>query len=155
MEYIHGLLTQGRMFLFSLGFGFLLGFLYDFFRFFRLLVNRSRGFTVFADIFYFLLSTLLTFFFLLVLDGGRVRLYSLGGELAGFLIYYFSFGVIAGAVFERISNALKSIFAVILLPVKFLFTKNNKVVNNLCSFLKKFFKKFKKKQKLSCQTDTQ
>lgn len=154
MEYIHGLLTQGRMFLFSLGFGFLLGFLYDFFRFFRLLVNRSRGFTVFADIFYFLLSTLLTFFFLLVLDGGRVRLYSLGGELAGFLIYYFSFGVIAGAVFERISNALKSIFAVILLPVKFLFTKNNKVVNNLCSFLKKFFKKFKKKQKLSCQTDT-
>jgi len=154
MEYIHGLLTQGRMFLFSLGFGFLLGFLYDFFRFFRLLVNRSRGFTVFADIFYFLLSTLLTFFFLLVLDGGRVRLYSLGGELAGFLIYYFSFGVIAGAVFERISNAFKSIFAVILLPVKFLFTKNNKVVNNLCSFLKKFFKKFKKKQKLSCQTDT-
>ena len=154
MEYIHGLLTQGRMFLFSLGFGFLLGFLYDFFRFFRLLVNRSRGFTVFADIFYFLLSTLLTFFFLLVLDGGRVRLYSLGGELAGFLIYYFSFGVIAGAVFERISNAFKSIFAVILLPVKFLFTKNNKVVNNLCSFLKKFFNKFKKKQKLSCQTDT-
>lgn len=154
MEYIHGLSTQGRMFLFSLGFGFLLGILYDLFRVIRLTVSRSRGFTLFMDLLYFAFCTVLTFFFLLVLDAGRIRLYSLGGELLGFLVYYFSFGAVASRAGSRFAKAVKRLFALIFRPFVFIFGKTKAGGKNLSLISKKIIKKFKKKQKLSCQNGT-
>ena len=74
MDYIQGLSVQTEIFLLSLGFGFLLGILYDIFRTMRLIISKSVTFTVIMDILYFLLCSLLIFCFNLVADSGKIRL---------------------------------------------------------------------------------
>ncbi len=154
MEYIHGLTTQGRMFLFSLGFGFMLGFLYDIFKFLRALLKRSKGVTLFADLAYTVICTLLTFLFLLVLDGGRIRFYSVGGEALGFLVYYFSLGIIISRFLNLFSDCIKRFLCVIFSPFRFVFCKTTQMRKHLLDFFKKILKKFKKKQNLSCQNNS-
>ncbi len=106
MIYIQGLAEQTEIFFYSLGFGFLLGILYDIFRLVRLIISRSKGFTFFMDLLYFAVCSLLVFCFILAVDSGRVRLYAVTGEALGWLIYYFSFGAVA----IRLSNAVIGFF---------------------------------------------
>lgn len=92
MEYIHGLDFQAKLFFQSVGFGFLLGVLYDVFRFVRIIVSDKKAFIIFIDTAYFVLCGFLIFCFSLVLDNGEIRAYLLAGNLFGWLIYYFSMG---------------------------------------------------------------
>jgi len=96
MEYLPTLADQTRLFLLSLGFGFALGILYDLFRIIRLLTGKTGwGALLAQDILYSLCCTGLSFFFFLAVGDGDVRLYLLGGEILGWLVYYVSFGTVA------------------------------------------------------------
>ena len=90
MEYIQGLPAQTELFLLSLGFGFLLGILYDVFRTLRMMIGSSDKLIFAADLLYFLICGVLSFFFLLVTDEGRLRFYTVLGEALGWMIYYSS-----------------------------------------------------------------
>jgi len=111
MEYLPSIADQTRLFLFSLGFGFALGILYDLFRIIRLLAGRTGRVSLMAqDILYCLCCTVLSFFFFLAVGDGAVRLYLLGGEILGWLVYYVSFGTVALRFSEWLVRLLRRFF---------------------------------------------
>ncbi len=141
MDYIQGLSAQTEIFLLSLGFGFLLGILYDVFRTLRLIISRSVSFTVAVDILYFLLCALFVFCFNLVVDSGKIRLYVLFGDMLGWLIWYFSLGEISAKLGNKavlsVKRALSSFYALFSRPAGHLERKMKKIF----SFFKKIIKK--------------
>ena len=151
MDYIQGLSAQTEIFLLALGFGFILGIFYDVFRTFRMIISDSAPFIFLMDILYFLLCTFLVFCFNLTVDGGKIRLYVMLGDLLGWLIYYFSLGEIS----VRISNAAVSLVrraaAAIFKPVSGLVKLLKRLLSKNTLFLKKIIRKFKKKAKYDLQ----
>ena len=151
MDYIQGLSVQTEIFLLSLGFGFLLGIFYDVFRTLRLIISRSAGFTVFMDILYFVACTFLVFFFNLVVDEGKIRLYVLFGDLMGWLIYYFSFGEISVRLSNRIILSVRKLFYAVSKPFLRLGYRLKRKNKKYVSFFKKIIKKFNKNSKFNLQ----
>ena len=151
MEYILALSSQGKIFLFSLGFGFILGFLYDIFRFFRVAFPAPK--LIFAlDFLYFIFCAFLTFFFLLVIDSGQLRLSSAAGEIIGFAVYFFTCGVVFRRVAAKVSKAVKTAVSIILKPFKYFYGKILILFKKTIYFFKKTLKKSIKKQNISCKT---
>lgn len=108
--YMQGLTDQTRIFLYAFGFGFVLGIVYDVFRVIRLAITAKKRFVYVQDILYAVVCSFLTFLFILVVNKGQIMGYILFGELLGWLIYYFSLGVVT----VRLSNkAIKVIRALI------------------------------------------
>jgi len=111
MEYLPSLADQTRLFLLSLGFGFVLGILYDLFRIIRLLTAKNGCAALLVqDILYSLCCTALSFFFFLAVGDGAVRFYLLGGEILGWLVYYVSFGTVALRFSEWLVRLLRRFF---------------------------------------------
>ena len=144
MDYIQGLNVQTEIFFYALGFGFLLGILYDVFRTVRLIISDSRSFVIAMDVLYFLICSFLIFCFNLVVDNGKVRIYVTFGEILGWLIYYFSFGAIALKVTDAVTRFFRN---VIFAPVRNFFVlimrKNSFCVKKREKILKKYNKKIK------------
>ncbi len=151
MIYLQGVAEQTRLFLLSIGFGFLLGILYDVFRTVRLIISDSKGFVLFMDLLYSVFCTFLNFCFILAFDYGEVRIYTVLGETLGWLIYYFSFGTIAIRVSRALSKAVKKLVFMILKPFNFIFRKMKSFMYSVLKFFKKIFRKSTKKTKFSLQ----
>ncbi len=134
MEYIQGISTQVVLFFLSLGFGFLLGVLYDVFRTFRMIFSDAKGYVFVMDFLYFAVCGILSFFFMLVTDEGRLRLYTVSGEILGWMIYYFSFGTVAMKISVPVAALLRRIF---LMPAKlltFFFAKIKNIFSKISVF---------------------
>lgn len=144
MEYILSLSTQMRSFLFSLGFGLIIGMLYDILRVIRLCLFFSKTAVFITDFLFSVLSAIMTFLFCLCVSNGEVRLYLVMGEIIGFSVFYFSFGAVAVRFSEKtvkkIGSILKRIFSFIFSP----FIKLFAVVSIKCT---KIRKKVQKKAK--------
>lgn len=151
MEYIQSLSAQTNMFLYSFGFGFLLGILYDIVRTVRMIISRSKVFVFAADLLYFTVCAVLTFAFVLVMDSGKIRLYTAAGEILGWLVYYFSLGSIAMRVSSFLCGALKRIFAFIFKPLRCFFAALGKTIGKTGVFIKKILRKSNKKSKFILQ----
>lgn len=151
MDYIQGLAEQTEIFFYSLGFGFLLGILYDVFRTLRMIISRSKGFTFFMDLLYFAVCAVLTFCFIMVVDSGKVRIYVALGEALGWLIYYFSFGAIAIKVSGAVVRGVRSAFSAISKPFRRIFGKIRRKFMKIAAFLKKNIRKSDKKTKFILQ----
>ncbi|MBO5230802.1 MAG: spore cortex biosynthesis protein YabQ [Clostridia bacterium] len=151
MEYIQGLTAQTQIFLYSLGFGFLLGILYDVFRTLRTVISNSRGFVLFMDLLYFAVCAFLIFCFNMVVAGGQIRIYIALGELLGWLIYYFSFGAIAIKACNAVSAFVKRFFGIIFKPVKMIIRKIGQKTRRFANFNKKIIRKNDKKAKYILQ----
>lgn len=151
MDYIQGIAAQTENFFYSLGFGFLLGVIYDVFRTVRMIISRAKGFVFFMDFVYFALCAFLTFCFLLVVDGGKVRVYTACGEILGWSIYYFSFGSIVLKISNGIIGFFRRLFGRISKKMKRLsaafWRKNRKILD----FFKKTSRKSDKKLKYILQ----
>ncbi len=151
MEYIQGLTAQTQIFLYSLGFGFLLGILYDVFRTLRTVISNSRGFVLFMDLLYFAVCAFLIFCFNMVVAGGHIRIYIALGELLGWLIYYFSFGAIAIKAGNAVSAFIKRIFGIITKPIRIIIRKIRRKTRRFGDFNKKLIRKNDKKAKYILQ----
>lgn len=151
MEYIQSLSAQTNMFLYSFGFGFLLGILYDIVRTVRMIISRSKVFVFAADLLYFTVCAVLTFAFVLVMDSGKIRLYTAAGEVLGWLVYYFSFGSIALKISSFLCGAVKRFFCLIFNPFRRLCAVAGKVIEKTKVFIKKIFRKSNKKTKFVLQ----
>ena len=79
--------AQMLAFLAACAMGAALGFLYDLFRIFRLIVPCGRGGLLLLDILFFLLCAAATFLFLLTDNAGGIRFFLLEGELLGAVVY--------------------------------------------------------------------
>lgn len=127
MRYMQGVSEQLSVFLYSFGLGFLLGVLYDFFRMLRMIFPFGRTLTFIQDFLYVIICAFATFCFALVLNDGRIMFYIFFGEALGWIIYYFSVGVL---VMRAVNSAISSIrclsrviAAAIKRPLNFVFSK--------------------------------
>ncbi len=151
MEYIQGLSVQTEIFLYALGFGFLLGILYDVFRTVRMIISNSRAFVLFMDLLYFAVCAFLLFCFNMIVDSGHIRVYILLGELLGWLIYYFSFGAIAIKVAKAVTGFFKKLFSAIFKPIEKLVKRIGRKMRKRVGNCKKIMRKNEKKTKFILQ----
>lgn len=147
MEYILSLSTQTRSFLLSLGFGLIIGILYDVLRVVRILLSFSKIATYVTDFLFSVLSAVMTFLFCLSVTNGEVRLYIILGEFIGFSVFYLSFGTVAVKFSEKtvkkIFNVFRKFFRFIFSPFIKIFT----VVSIKCTKLRKKVQKTVKNHK--------
>lgn len=90
MTYGFAISQQLEFFLYSLGFGFLLGLLYRTVMSVREAVSRKKAAYVAFDLLFCVTATILTFCFLLIYADGQIRLISLFADAVGFTVYLFS-----------------------------------------------------------------
>lgn len=151
MDYIQGLAEQTEIFLYSLGFGFLLGILYCVFKAVRMLFPDLKGFVFFTDLLYFAVCTFLLFCFILVTDSGRIRVYVAFGIILGWAVCYFSFGAIVMRVGKSVSLFSERVFSVLLKPFACFGGAIYQKISKLKDFCKKNIRKFDKKEKFILQ----
>lgn len=155
MEYILSLSTQVVSFLYSLGFGLIIGILYDLLRVIRIVLSFSKTATYVTDFLFSVTASIMTFLFCLSVTNGEVRLYIILGEFIGFAVFYFSFGSVAVKFSEKsvrkIAKAFKKVFGFIFTPfIKIFVVIHMKFSKNLKK-LKKKAKKLKKIHKIPLQ----
>lgn len=95
------------IFIYSCLFGAFLGIIYDLFRLFRVLFLCKFWFVFIQDIFYFLISGIGTFLFILYFNFGEIRFYILLGEAIGWMIYYLTLGYIFYRYSSKIAKFMK------------------------------------------------
>ena len=137
-DYIYSLslAAQTKGFLFSLGFGFLMGAVYDVFRIIRMFFSKGKKIQIIFDIMYCILLAFLTFIFFITINEGEIRIYLLLGEGIGFIAYSLSLGIIVIAFAQTIIGWVRSGLRLIFKPVKKLFGR-----------IMRFFTKGNKRQK--------
>lgn len=155
MEYIAGLNTQTISFLFSLGFGLIIGILYDLVRTIRLIITPSKIVLYITDFLFILFAALATFLFCLTVTNGEVRWYILFGEIIGFFVYYFTFGVLAVRLTARIVRFVRKLFLkiihIVFTPFRRLFAFLRQIFTHFVEKIQKKSKKTVKKSKFHLQ----
>ena len=146
---------QLKLFLLSLGAGFILGIIYDVFRTVRLTISKNKALIFVFDILYFITFALATFIFFLATNKGEFRAYMITGEIIGWFFYYVSFGLAAKRFtdeFVRIFHKLCTfIFKVIFAPFRLIFKSFLKMKEIFLLFSQKLTKKFTKIRKKHLQ----
>ena len=147
--YMLTIADQTRLFLLALGLGFLLGIVYDLFRVVRMAFTMRRVGVFIQDVLFFLTCAAATFLFLLAVNQGEIRGFIIAGEGLGFLIYYFSFGLLAVRVSSFLVHAIHRLFFVISVPFRALFRLLKKLFVKIGISAKKTSKKIAKKSKFN------
>lgn len=152
-DYLYGisLAVQTVNFLFSLGFGFLSGFLYDVLRIIRLCISSKKIAIVIFDLIYCILFCFLFFIFLLSVNEGQFRFYLLLGTGCGFSVYYFSLGVIIFSlsrwIIDFIKRACKRFLSILCFPFWWILSKTKPLIGENVKKCQKNMKKIKNKSK--------
>ncbi len=100
---------QSRIFLYSVGLGFFLGFVFDAFTLTGLFLPKKKAVTIVLDCVYMIVCTFLIFFFGLAVHNGSFRLYVYCAVILGWLIRYYSFGAFVRRVSKALSVKIKSV----------------------------------------------
>ena len=125
--------TPLNTFLFSLPTGIIIGVLFDIFRFIRKIGFNSYKHTLFQDILFSILASVIIFLFTFCINGGVYRSYMFIGVALSFYIYYNTLGYI----FIHITDTLISIIR------RFISFLYNNIIIRLYISLDKFYKKGK------------
>ncbi len=92
MTYSEPLNNQIYRFILALGFGIILGLIYEIFVLIREIFSFKKSLIITVDILFSVLSAFLTFFFMLVYNDGRVRLNLIFASLMGLFAFHYTFG---------------------------------------------------------------
>lgn len=121
------LINNNQIFLYAIIFGLLLGAFYDIFRISRIAINFNFWQIFFQDLIYFIICSIGTFIFSLTFTFGRVRFYTLAGQIIGWCVYHITIGEIIISLSNLIITIIKKIFRYlahfISKPFLFLFNK--------------------------------
>jgi len=113
---------QAALFLSTVALGFLLGFVYDLFRIARKTVPHRPWVVQFEDILFWLVVTLLMFYFMLHRNYGEIRFFSIAGAALGVVIYFCSLSPlvmkVSVAVVEFFKKVLFTVARIILTPIR-------------------------------------
>lgn len=134
MSYSQPLINQPKVLFFSIGVGVLLGIFYVILQGMLRFLGEGKLSYYLADAIFVVVFTLVSFFFMVLYNEGRVRLHLIIGEGAGFLLFYFSLGRYIYSALARLSGAAR----ILLRPYAFIFNSFTKGMGALFSG---FFKK--------------
>ncbi|BED91735.1 MAG: spore cortex biosynthesis protein YabQ [Candidatus Improbicoccus pseudotrichonymphae] len=95
--------------LFSLLTGLVLSVLYVAFKVIKLFFERNNLVILIFDILYFLISSIITFVFVLIINNGHIRFYIISVILIGWLINHLTLGKIIFDFSKKIVNRLKKL----------------------------------------------
>lgn len=128
-----------------------IGVLYDVFRILRIAFKHGRIITIAEDLLFWILSAVITFFFLLLFSEGQVRVYILLGELLGFTVYYFSLGCLVMRfsewIIHLIKRLLKLLYKLLISPFVKLFSFIFRRIKGLVTKIDIKLKKLKQNSK--------
>lgn len=108
--YLDTIAEQGRNFLYSGVFGFLLGLLFEVFEILGEFLPKKKIAFLVRDITYMMICTFLIFLFNLTISNGVFRFYVMTGIVIGWIAFYWSIGFILRSIREKISEFLKCVF---------------------------------------------
>lgn len=108
--YLDTIAQQCRNFLYSCGFGFLLGLIFDVSEFIGEFFPDKKYITVTRDIIYMVLCTFLMFLFNLSVGNGTFKFYIYAAAAIGWFVYYFSVGSFTRNVRNTVSFFVKRFF---------------------------------------------
>ncbi len=134
MSYSQPLINQPRILFFSIGVGVLLGIFYVVLQgMFRLLGEGKLSYYL-SDAIFVVVFTLVSFFFMVLYNEGRVRLHLIIGEGVGFFLIYFSVGRYIYSALAKLSGAAR----LLLKPYIFIF---NSFTRGMGALFGRFFDK--------------
>lgn len=137
---------QIQLFVYSVLCGIIIGILNEPFRFLRYAGFNSKTEVFIQDIIFMSANAIITFFFTLCFNKGDVRFFILFGELAGFLLFRYSIGMLTGYVFGFIFFVIKKISVAVKSFFSFILSKLYKTIRFILSRLPLF----NKVKKISC-----
>lgn len=131
MSYSQPLSSQVVIFIYSVGFGVLLGLVYEVFTVLRMLLSDKKWAYVLCDAAFSLIGSILSFFFMVLFNNGIVRLNLVLAQLVGGLCFHFSVGKYLIKPLLFISEKLRKLIYLLLFPVRFIFKRTGKLVGKL------------------------
>ncbi len=138
MNYSEPLISQVVIFCRAIGCGIILGVLYDAVSFIRMLFGERKSVYVFFDTVYFLVASLVSFFFMVLYNSGQVRLNLIFAELFGGVAFHLSLGKYILARCYIYLARIRKILSFLIRP----FTKTTAKIYN---YFEKFFLEMRKK----------
>ena len=116
MKYGLTISDQISHFLFAVGFGFLLGFLYRVTVSVRKMISRKKAAVIAQDILFCVVLTVLCFVFLLVYSDGEIRIDLFAAIGVGALIYFLTFDKSVAAVLKPLTAAVRKLIRLVFKP---------------------------------------
>lgn len=139
MSYNQPLSNQVIIFIYSVGFGVLLGFVYEVFSVLRMLLSDKKWAYILCDSFFSLSATVSSFFFMVLFNSGVVRFNLIAAQLIGGLVFHFSMGKYFIKPLMFIAEKLRKFVYIFLSPIRFFLKKS-------AEYLLKWRKKAKNKK---------
>lgn len=146
--------TQLQLFFIFLINGFLIGFLFDFFRILRKAIKTADFITYIEDALFWILTGLIILYSIFTYNNGEIRLFMFLAIILGTLIYFISISRPILHISLSIINIIKKIFHILLniikIPFQFLFAWLKKlffkpisfVIINIRNYFTKCYKNF-------------
>ena len=140
-------MNQAYLFLMFIINGILLGIIFDIFRVLRKSFKTSDIITYIEDIIFWIISGIITLYFIFYLNNGEVRLYIFIGIILGSLFYMLTiskyFVKISVCIVLAIKTIIDKIWTIVNFPFKILFKIIRKVFFKPISFISINLKKVK------------
>lgn len=126
--------------------GFAIGVIYDFFRFFRLVLKNKKAEYLLDFLFFFLISPII-FLFLLAYNNGQVRVFYFTAVLLGYLVYLLTLYRLTGYIFRPVAGVLRCVIKKCIKSLKKVLQSINKVYYNMLRHMPLRFKRSEKLRK--------
>ena len=128
--------------------GFILGFIFDFFKIIRKSFTISDRHVIIEDFLFGIIASILLIVIIFVINKGNIRWYTFMFILTGLVLYFLTISKLVIKVNVSIIISLKKIFSyifkIILKPIKLIMTFINKIFRNYFTFIVINVKKIKK-----------
>ncbi len=136
MNYAEPLSNQVMVFIRGVGFGVLLGLLYEAFTVLRNLISDKKWAYVLCDISFSLIAAVMSFFFMILFNGGIVRLNLILAQLLGGVALHLSAGrhLIKPMLF--VGGAIRKGIRFVFSPVRFILHKGRALLSTQIKKLK-------------------
>lgn len=117
--------------------GMAFGLLYDIFRITRVAFKLTKLIISLEDIFYFIICSAFTFFFIMSTVDGKLRIFIIIGEIIGAVLYYFTLGELVMGISRLIIDFIKTVIRVI---KKYIVKPLMRLIYNIIQLIKLPFK---------------
>ncbi len=126
-----------------IGLGFILGFVYDIFKFIRQIFFNGKTAFFITDMIFVVVCALSSFLLFVAVNSGRIRGYLILFEVLAACVYRFTAGQLVSSVLDKFSMLINTVYnkviSLLLVPLKRMYT----FVRNVSKRLEKNLKKSK------------